>query len=123
MGQDRPAADPLRQQVQGRERARRGIARAASAAAGGLTFSSTRWRTASRVSRNRKRVRSIVPNRLPTIGNGGPLDPSEEQGRAPGLVDPPLDGGGLQVGVDLAVDRDQLARALRRSATQSASVR
>ena len=37
-----------------------------------------------------------------------PLDPPEQQGRPAGLVDPPLDGGGLQVGVDLPVDDDEL---------------
>ena len=41
--------------------------------AAGLTFKSTSRRTPSSVSRKRNRVRSIVPNRLPSIGNGVPL--------------------------------------------------
>ena len=53
-------------------------------------------------------VRSSVPNRLPTIGKCRSLDPAEEQGRPAGLVDPALDGGDLQVGIDLLVDDDEL---------------
>ena len=37
-----------------------------------------------------------------------PLDPPEEERRPARLVDPALDGGGLQVGVDLRLDRDEL---------------
>ena len=95
---DGPVCGSRCRAVHGTSRYRQGRARAA----GGLTFSSTRWRTASRVSRKRKRVRSIVPNRLPTIGKAVPLTRAEEERRPAGLVDPALDGGGLQVGVDLA---------------------
>src|SRR5262249_37612323 len=34
-------------------------------------------------------------------------DPTEQQGRSPRLVHPPLDGASLQVGVDLRLDRHQ----------------
>ena len=72
MVQDRPASHPPAaadaRAVPGTSRYRQGFLNAA----GGSTFSSTRCRTASSVSRNRNRARSIVPNRLPTIGNASP---------------------------------------------------
>ena len=37
-----------------------------------------------------------------------PLGPAEQQGRSARLIDPPLDGGDLQVRVDLLVDDDEL---------------
>ena len=91
---------------------RRHVAVAPAAAcqnAAGSTFSSTRWRTASSVSRNRKRVRSRVPNRLLTIGKAAALDAREVQGRPAGLVDAAVDLGRFQVRVDLLLDADELA--------------
>ena len=74
----------------------------------GSTFSSTSRRTDSRASRNRNFARSSVPNRLPRTGNSVPLARRNKQGRPARLVDPSLDGGDLQIGVDLLVDDDEL---------------
>ncbi len=37
-----------------------------------------------------------------------PLDPAKQDGRSPGLIDPSLDGGDLEIRVDLLVDDDEL---------------
>ena len=88
----------------------------------GSTLSSTSRRTDSSASRNRNFARSSVPNRLPRTGNAVPLARRNKQGRSPGLIDPPLDGGDLEVRVDLLVDDDELPVASR-SRTHSASDR
>ena len=51
-----------------------------------------------------------------------PLGPAEQQRRAARLIDPPLDGGDLQIRVDLLVDDDELF-SFSRSRTHSASDR
>ena len=55
---------------------------------GGSILSSTSRRTESSVSRNRNRARSMVPNRLLTIGECSSLDPPEQERRPTRLVDP-----------------------------------
>ena len=67
------APDEPRQHRQRVRAARRRTAAAAASAAVGSIFSSTSRRTRSSVSRNMNRARSIVPNRLLTIGKRQPF--------------------------------------------------
>ncbi len=60
-------------------------------------------RVAKQVFRAVERAEQVAQQR-----ESRPLGPPEQQGRAARLVDPPLDGGDLQVGVDLLVDDDEL---------------
>ena len=104
IGPDRTRRGSSRKSVRGVPRYRQGLL----ASEPGSTLSSTSRRTDSRASRNKNRARSSVPNRLPTTGNAVPLTRRNKSGRSPGLIDPPLDGGDLEIRVDLLVDDDEL---------------
>jgi len=107
--QDRPASDPPRQEVEGGER---DVAVPPGPGEGGgrpdLQLDEVAdglEGVAEEEMRPFPRAEQVADHR-----EVGPLDPPEEDRRPPDLVEPALDGRGLQVGGDRLFDRDQSAR-------------
>ena len=122
----------LLRQLRDRRLVRRDIARGrtnlgsiASAPSGALAYRSGRRKRGRRIdlqldqpphalqlSRNMNRARSIVPNRLLTIGKRQPFTRVKSSAGPPAAHDAPLNLGHFQPRVDFGIDAHELAVAL-----------
>ena len=110
MVEDRPGAHELAAACASAPARPHAIAPGRRPKAPGSIFSSTSCRTARACRETGSAARSIVPNRLLTIGNAAALDVRIQNRRPAGLIDAPLDLGRFQVRIDLRLDAHQPLR-------------